>query len=278
MIAALEPDPAEGAREPAAATGEATADAAQAEPAPEPEAPVALLLTEDGATVVQGPDAALDLPVVLDAISYAPEGDVRLAGRGAPGQSVRLYLDGAPVAETAIDPAGRWQITLGDTAPGVYTLRVDQVDATGTVTARFETPFKRETLEALASLAQGAAADPVPPAAPEQGPVAEAVAPPDLSEPTPPAGEAVPVQPDATAAAPEPAASVPPAAVTADAAAEPQGPVSITVQPGFTLWGIARDSLGEGVMYVQVYEANRDKIRDPDLIYPGQVFTLPSAP
>ena len=28
-------------------------------------------------------------------------------------------------------------------------------------------------------------------------------------------------------------------------------------------------------MYVQVFEANRDKIRDPDLIYPGQVFAVP---
>jgi len=50
------------------------------------------------------------------------------------------------------------------------------------------------------------------------------------------------------------------------------------VQPGFTLWGIARDSFGDGVLYVQVYEANRDKIRDPDLIYPGQVFTIPGQP
>ena len=29
-------------------------------------------------------------------------------------------------------------------------------------------------------------------------------------------------------------------------------------------------------MYVQVYEANKDRIRDPDLIYPGQVFTIPA--
>ena len=51
--------------------------------------------------------------------------------------------------------------------------------------------------------------------------------------------------------------------------------VSITVQPGYTLWGIARASLGDGILYVQVYNANKDKIKNPDLIYPGQVFTLP---
>jgi nucleoid-associated protein YgaU len=49
----------------------------------------------------------------------------------------------------------------------------------------------------------------------------------------------------------------------------------ITVQPGFTLWGIANDRYGLGLRYVQVFEANRDQIRDPDLIYPGQVFKLP---
>jgi nucleoid-associated protein YgaU len=54
-------------------------------------------------------------------------------------------------------------------------------------------------------------------------------------------------------------------------------PVSITVQPGFTLWGIAQKELGDGVLYVQVFEANREKIKNPDLIYPGQVFSMPAA-
>lgn len=51
--------------------------------------------------------------------------------------------------------------------------------------------------------------------------------------------------------------------------------MNITVQPGFTLWQIARERFGDGVLYVKVYDANRDQIRDPDLIYPGQVFTIP---
>ncbi len=51
--------------------------------------------------------------------------------------------------------------------------------------------------------------------------------------------------------------------------------VSITVQPGYSLWKIARDTYGDGILYVQVFEANKDKIGDPDLIYPGQIFELP---
>jgi nucleoid-associated protein YgaU len=49
----------------------------------------------------------------------------------------------------------------------------------------------------------------------------------------------------------------------------------ITVQPGYTLWGIAADRYGSGFRYVHIFEANDDQIRDPDLIYPGQIFDLP---
>jgi nucleoid-associated protein YgaU len=53
----------------------------------------------------------------------------------------------------------------------------------------------------------------------------------------------------------------------------PEG--QILVQPGNSLWRIARRSYGEGLRYTMIFEANRGQIRDPDLIYPGQVFVLP---
>jgi len=51
--------------------------------------------------------------------------------------------------------------------------------------------------------------------------------------------------------------------------------VQVTVQPGTTLWAIAKENYGDGVQYVKVFEANKDRIRNPDLIYPGQIFTVP---
>jgi nucleoid-associated protein YgaU len=51
----------------------------------------------------------------------------------------------------------------------------------------------------------------------------------------------------------------------------------LVVQPGNSLWRIARASYGEGLRYTTIYEANRSQIRDPDLIYPGQIFELPVA-
>ena len=49
----------------------------------------------------------------------------------------------------------------------------------------------------------------------------------------------------------------------------------IVVQAGHSLWAIARERYGEGRLFVQLFEANRDRIRDPNLIFPGQVFDLP---
>ena len=49
----------------------------------------------------------------------------------------------------------------------------------------------------------------------------------------------------------------------------------VIVQPGNSLWVISRKAYGEGAQYTVIYEANREQIRDPDLIYPGQVFVVP---
>lgn len=49
----------------------------------------------------------------------------------------------------------------------------------------------------------------------------------------------------------------------------------VVVQPGNSLWRIARRVYGDGVRFTTIYDANRDQIGDPDLIFPGQVFAVP---
>ncbi len=49
----------------------------------------------------------------------------------------------------------------------------------------------------------------------------------------------------------------------------------VVVQPGHSLWRLAERTYGQGLRYHMIFEANQDLIRDPDLIYPGQVFRLP---
>ncbi len=53
------------------------------------------------------------------------------------------------------------------------------------------------------------------------------------------------------------------------------GDAIVVVQPGNSLWRIARRTLGGGVHFTLIYEANRSQITDPALIYPGQIFTVP---
>ena len=55
------------------------------------------------------------------------------------------------------------------------------------------------------------------------------------------------------------------------------GQTVVVIQPGNNLWTIAYRVYGSGTRYTTIYQANSDQIRDPDLIYPGQVFGLPKA-
>ena len=50
----------------------------------------------------------------------------------------------------------------------------------------------------------------------------------------------------------------------------------VTVQPGYTLWGISRRSFGQGRFFVRIYHTNIDQIDDPDLIFPGQLLVVPN--
>ncbi|SEB57632.1 LysM peptidoglycan-binding domain-containing protein [Rhodobacter sp. 24-YEA-8] len=284
------------------ATGEAAAEAAgTAEPVPDiapvatleagaEGAPVALKISEEGVVLLQPSNPANTNqmpPVLVQTISYLSPGIVQIGGSGAPGAYIRLYLDDQPVgpAEVGVEAAGGWQAEIPGIAAGLYTLRVDQLDAGGKVTSRVEIPFRRETPEALATLAGGgedaAGTGEAPPEIalqPSAATLPVVAAPAELAaltgaEPALPQTSEQPLASAAPAVGETPAPALP---GSPEQAALPVTPaISVTVQPGHTLWAIAREEFGEGVLYVQLFEANRDRILDPDLIYPGQVFTIP---
>jgi nucleoid-associated protein YgaU len=186
-------------------------------------APPTLIADADGVRILQPDIGGSAQPTVveniaLDTITYDPDGEVLLAGRGASaGGFVRIYLDNQPITTSKITLQGDWRTDLPEVDTGIYTLRVDEVDAEGVVQSRIETPFKKELAEDVAAI---------------------------LAEETSADGFDIAVK---------------------------------TVQPGATLWAIAEEQLGDGILYVSVFDANRDLIRDPDLIYPGQVFRIPNA-
>lgn len=242
---------------------EVTAEAA-AETAPETATATAgLLVSPDGVSVVESgsASAAPALPISIDTIAYGAGGEVNLSGKAGLGATLRIYLNEAPIAEAVADDTGKWSAALANVDAGLHVLRVDEIDAAGAVVTRFETPFKREVPNQELAAAQ-----------PEAAAATEAVTE-TTTEVAAEAGTASQAQEPEVAAVSEPAAAETTAAEPA--VAEPAAPITITVQPGLTLWAIARENYGDGVLYVQVFEANRDKIKDPDLIYPGQVFTVP---
>ena len=204
-ITDAKPEETASAQPPSEAPVKSLADAA----AP----PKVLIADKDGVRVVQSDDSLDQDAIALDAISYDEDGQVMLSGRSNPMAYLRIYLDNAPVLLVRPDDDGNWKTLLSNVDPGVYTLRIDQVNAAGKVVSRLETPFKKESPQKLLTHLQ-------------------------------------------------------------DTKTEARINV-VTVQPGYTLWAIARKRYGRGILYVRVFEANRDKIRDPDLIYPGQVFDLP---
>jgi nucleoid-associated protein YgaU len=163
-----------------------------------------------GGRILQAPGRiSSDGALALSMLDYDDAGRIRLRGEASAGAALRLYVDNQPAGATVADSGGKWDTVLENTLrPGDYTLRLDQLDASGRPDARLETPFTR------------------------------------VSHP-PVAGD---VQVD-----------------------------YVIVQPGNSLWRIARRVLGEGTRYVHIYEANQAQIRDPDLIYPGQVFEVPSS-
>lgn len=57
--------------------------------------------------------------------------------------------------------------------------------------------------------------------------------------------------------------------------AKPAEPATLIIRRGDNLWMIAKRLYGKGVRYSTIYQANTDQIRNPDLIYPGQVFVIP---
>lgn len=56
--------------------------------------------------------------------------------------------------------------------------------------------------------------------------------------------------------------------------AKPAEPETLIIRRGDNLWMIAKRLYGKGIRYSTIYQANTDQIRNPDLIYPGQVFVI----
>jgi nucleoid-associated protein YgaU len=158
-------------------------------------------------TVLQKTTAHKVGDLSVDIVDYDDLGQLSIGGQSLPQSQLNIYLSNQFVGQAMANDKGQWRLELKKpVAPGLYTLRVDQVDSEGKVLARVAFPFTRS--KPITSMQSGA---------------------------------------------------------------------FVIVQPGNSLWRISRRKYGTGFQYSVIYEANKDQIKKPELIYPGQIFTLPSS-
>ncbi len=197
------------------------------------------------------PEGAPPDQVQLNVVEYDAAGNIVFSGRAKPGATVRFYIDNALTGEAEAADNGEWQYKGGAViAPGEHVLRADQLDQAGKVMSRIELPFFREKPEVAVASQQQPAAQPQPATQPQA------------------------VAPEAAPAANTPEAPQKPG--TRMASAEVIVPERIVIQPGHNLWRLSRQIYGKGTLYTVIYEANRDQVRNPNRIYPGQILAAPN--
>lgn len=219
-----------------------------------PDAPAAAtpnpgMVASSGAPASPGATRA---EVKIATVETQGNGQLLVSGLGAPGATLRLYLNDAFVAPGSATKDGKlaFSIERGIRA-GDYRVRLDDVDpVTGQVKSRVEVPFT--VPGSVVASAQNLSGPPRPPERPVEA-----------------GGRGVTVVASAGPAAVLPA--------TEGRVVVPEINTAIVVR-GETLWRISKRVYGQGLRYTVIYGANTPQIRNPDLIYPGQLFVLPAEP
>jgi nucleoid-associated protein YgaU len=275
-------------REPPVETRAATAAPVVSPPASgardEGSAALAMALAEANALAAapaaspHSPDTDESVPV-FDIARIERTGDAVIAGRAAPGAIVELLRNGERHDQAVADQSGQFVMVPPRLPPGDYelTLRSREPDgkqatskqsvvvalsevesSSGAVRSRAEVPFNVPGTVGANRSVLDRAVDSSQAHQPSQ----------PLLQNTKRQDIAVSQLPHATAAAPLSDSGSSSAVV---------GPKIATtvVSRGDSLWHISRVTYGAGMRYAVVYKANRDQIRNPNRIYPGQIFILP---
>jgi nucleoid-associated protein YgaU len=236
--------------------------------------------------------------LTVDVVDYDDAGRTTFSGKSRPGGRVRVYVNDRFAGETVAGSDGSWAMAAArEIEPGSHSLRTDQVGDDGKVGERIELPFFRESSERIASLQtqrEEAAKAEAPKAEPTQVEQEQVEQERDVSVAAAPATTAsgaaaekpepvISVQEPEEKAEPEVDPEVEPAKVAAVEAKpnvkaeQPPSTGKVVIQPGNSLWQISRVIYGKGIQYTVIYEANRNQIRNPNRIYPGQIFETPGS-
>ena len=211
-----------------------------------------------------------------------------IAGQAAPGSKVELMRDGQPLDSVVADASGQFVMTPPKLPAGSYELALRAKAPDGTVTQSGRTmpvviaeaappPARIAAVPKPEAKPQGTKQDAKPDdkadvvaslpsprlaATPDRS----AVRPRMMGTPKPKSMARVPAASATVAAAS-------PAEILNTAPAEASG--SRVVSRGDSLWALSRLAYGDGARYAVIFNANREKIKNPNLIYPGQTVLVP---
>ena len=179
--------------------------------------------------------------------------EIFVAGQAAAGKRVRVYVNDVLLGQATVEANGRFLIQTERNLPvGDYIVRADVLGNDGvSVTARAAVPFARQAGESMTSIA---------PVAPQSGLVAENAG-----------------QEAGGAVASQASQAMLEGGETSMAPALQREDGAVIIRKGDTLWHISRRVYGRGMRYTTIYQANKDQIRNPNLIWPGQTFALPAS-
>lgn len=212
------------------------------------EKPVVALVTPNKPTIVLSQPGAPQPgtgALVVETVEIEKGGKFHVSGQARPGAALRLYLNDSFIASVTAGTDGRFAVTINEgVAPGNYRVRLDEASGTGTVRARAEVPFTAPETTASVSVQPSRRGDSGASQQPQLAAAAGSTAVPD-------------------GGASSSAVVVPKIATT-------------TVTRGDSLWRLSQVSYGAGTRYAVIYKANKEQIRNPNLIYPGQVFVMPA--
>ena len=231
---------------------------------------------------VKPPAAAADAGPRFDVARIDDHGEAAvIAGQATPGAKVELLRDGKTLDTVVADASGQFVMTPPQLPSGSYelTLRAKSPDGTVTQSAR--------TMPVTIAEAAPPPARPAPAAGAKQAEKPDDKSDVVASLPAP----RLAATPDRSAVrprmmgAPKPRVMARvPAAATTVASASPADVFNTTpaeaggsqvISRGDSLWALSRLAYGDGARYAVIVNANREKIHNPNLIYPGQTFVMP---
>jgi len=231
---------------------------------------------------VKPPPAVADTGPRFDVARVDDHGEAAvIAGQATPGAKVELLRDGKPIDSVVADASGQFVMTPPQLPAGSYelTLRAKSPDGTVTQSGR--------SMPVVIAEAAPPPARPAPVARQEAKQEAKAEKPDDKSDVVASLADRPAARPRqmgapkpramsgvmARAPAATTVASASPAEIAGGAPAETGG--SRVISRGDSLWALSRLAYGDGARFAVIYNANRAKIHNPNLIYPGQTLVLP---